>query len=92
MANINYCPNCGAQLFDDIIKCEYCGHDIKRKKNKTTSQKLDDGFKDLGDSANNLVNDLTKKDFNVVIFVLLLIFAWPVAIIYLIIMQNNDKT
>lgn len=89
MSTSKYCPSCGAQLFEDINKCEYCGHNLKP--NKTTSQKIDEGFKDLGDTATNLVDDITKKDFNVPIFVLLLIFAWPIAIVYLILMQNNDK-
>lgn len=88
MAESNYCPNCGAQLFDDVVKCEYCDHDLRPK--KKASQTFDEGLKDIGDTAQNLVDDITNnKDFNVVLFIILLMVFWPAGVIYLIAMQNK---
>ncbi|MBQ2700876.1 MAG: hypothetical protein IJF65_06940, partial [Clostridia bacterium] len=74
------CPGCGCKVTLKDNYCPYCGCAI----NKTIKDELSSTASDIGNSINNGINQVRKSEFNVGIFILLLIFFWPIAIIYLI--------
>ena len=67
----NECLHCGASLNENNERCPYCGNNNPYyiQTNNSTM-------------PNNTVNGKQKRDLNVAIFVLLIIFFWPGAIIY----------
>ena len=96
MSNIKECPSCGNVNETGTRRCVYCGtantnfvqeqnsvrgfiDEIKHVVNPNGSKDKDrDNINDGKPEANN-------TEFNIAIFIILLIVFWPLAIIYLVI-------
>ena len=93
MSSILECPNCGYQLNQAERVCKYCGSPNssfvmvpQRESNRQVPSILNQNYSNQSNSnSNNSTNTTQKKDFGCLIFVLLLIFFWPAAIVYLIV-------
>ncbi|MCR4698313.1 MAG: zinc ribbon domain-containing protein [Bacilli bacterium] len=91
MANFE-CPNCGNIVPESDRCCKYCGtanpnfSNPKKGFNNITST-LNSTFRSSNNSSSSssASSAKSKKQFSVGIFVLLLIFFWPAAIIYLLV-------
>jgi hypothetical protein len=86
------CNNCGSKVNEkvaiDLIsppKCKYCGSPI------SSSESLNKLKQDVLTTHATVVASQAadKKEFNVVLFIVLMIFFWPGAIVYLI-MKKSD--
>ena len=72
------CPNCGHNWTDAEKVCKYCGSANPNYKEPSVISNV------LSDFNNDSSNNLKKNNFSVVLFVILLVFCWPIGIIYLI--------
>lgn len=83
------CPSCGAPIKKDAERCEYCGavvsHDDEKK---SFIDQIDDSLKDIGKK----IKVSFKPDFSWIILLLLLIFLFPVGIVYLIFNVDTNPT
>lgn len=88
MADLNYCPHCGASLYEPTEVCEFCGKPINQKK-KSINDQINDSAKSFTDSAKKSIEKAENNtDFDIVIFIVLLIFFWPGALIYYFVKNN----
>ena len=96
------CPACGAPLKKDSTLCDYCGASIFHEDAKTENKKTDTTqteekiniFDQIDDSINTVKDTIYKRfkpSFNIFVFILLLIFIFPVAIVYLIFNIHQEK-
>ncbi len=76
---VHECENCGYDFGSNDRVCKYCG---TPNPDYTPSYSWKNVGSSSDDSGTRIVHG---KGFNIWIFVLLLIFAWPLAIIYAII-------
>ena len=80
------CPGCGNIVPDTDKCCKYCGSNNPNYVKPIS--KIIFGDSSSSSSSSNTSSSanevLSKKKFSVGIFILLLIFCWPGAIIYLI--------
>ena len=72
------CPNCGHNWTDAEKVCKYCGSANPNYKEPSVISNV------LSDFNNDSSNTLKKNNFSVVLFVILMVFCWPIGIIYLI--------
>lgn len=81
------CPCCGAPLKTDDTYCSYCGSYLTNDKTKSKS------FDDISEGVSKTFNELKKttnsisglnKDFNWLLFIILVFAFFPAAIIYLL--------
>ena len=72
------CPNCGHNWTDAEKVCKYCGSANPNYKEPSVISNV------LSDFNNDSSNNLKKNNFSVVLFVILMVFCWPIGIIYLI--------
>lgn len=78
----NECPNCGYQFSPKDATCPYCG-----TANPSYQGSYHENTSSLPHQPYTSTNNKKgKKDakFNVLIFILLLFFFWPIAIVYLV--------
>ncbi len=97
MANSTECKSCGFQLNSRQSKCPYCGSanpnvdNSANRQQQTTSGANSFGYQQAPYPQQNPYQQQyrrapkTQKKFSVGIFVLLLIFFWPAAIVYAVI-------
>ena len=100
---VNKCPNCGASLGaageEYTTTCPYCGSTLfnKDRKPKEPEPKPNNELGALFSDAKPDFSETTSKiKFNFLVFLILLIFMWPIAIVYAVICKiaknvNNDK-
>ena len=75
----NECPNCGSLFAKNEFECKYCGTRNERYIKPAIEQP-----KEI--VVNSNADGVRKKGFGFFVFILLLlIFCWPVAIIYVLI-------
>ena len=92
----NKCPNCGASIHEreeHITTCTYCGGTIinKAATNEPKPAPTEPSPSSTIYNANQPhINKINIK-FKGGIFILLLIFAWPLAIAYLTICKIQEK-
>ena len=81
MAEFIECPNCGYVLNKEDKVCKYCG-----TKNPNFVEKTSPIVQQLTQTVNTIQTSTTGTDskISIPVLVLLLIFCWPVAIIYLV--------
>jgi len=72
------CPNCGHNWTDAEKVCKYCGSANPNYKEPSVISNV------LSDFNNDSSNNLKKNNFSIVLFVILMVFCWPIGIIYLI--------
>lgn len=71
------CPNCGAKVSISNKTCEYCGTiNPKYKEDRNNILSFNDS------NGNKTVVSTKKRNYNLGIFILLLIVFWPAALIY----------
>lgn len=82
------CPCCGAPLKNDDTYCPYCGSYLTNDKEKSHKgfESISDGvsktFQELKETTNNITG--VKKNFNWLLFIILIFAFFPAAIIYFI--------
>ena len=96
----NKCPNCGASInneSDRITTCTYCGGTIINdavdktiKKEEPIKPQTSSSYTSIQPEHPGSAINLKLK-FKVPVFVLLLFFMWPVALIYLFICKAQEK-
>lgn len=85
------CPNCGYLLNSAEKVCKYCGSlnsgfvEVKQAPKPRELQTVLSHNYNNNNNSNNNQQVKKDKDFGCLIFVLLLIFFWPAAIIYLLV-------
>jgi uncharacterized membrane protein YvbJ len=88
MAELNYCPHCGAALYEIANDCEFCGKPLRQKK-KSLNEQVNDSARSFSESAKKSIEKAENNaDFDIVIFIVLLIFFWPGALIYYFVKNN----
>ena len=87
---VEKCPGCGNTIdqkvtldFAEPPKCKYCSTSISVDHLNELKQKV-------LLQREGLTREKTKKKFNNVVFILLLVFCWPVAIFYFLRKQQGD--
>lgn len=81
----NECPNCGYQFSSRDAKCPYCGTANPNYSSIFNTAK-NDSSSDTNSAYKSTVDNIKKElKFSWVLFIVLLIVCWPVAIIYLVI-------
>jgi uncharacterized membrane protein YvbJ len=77
----NECPNCGYSMTKNEPNCKYCGsiNPLYKKPFYPTSPSNNTSNTQQPNSSDD------DKNINWVIFVVLLIFCWPVAVVYLLV-------
>jgi len=83
--SLKQCPSCGSVIDKESIICEYC--EFKQSVisiPKTTNSYLTPQTQQSQTQGNTQAQVQPKPGVNWVVFILLLIFLWPVAIIYLV--------
>ena len=98
------CPMCGASLKNNDIECQYCGTDVSTDTKSTTSANYT--YSETSTTFDNTnqgqPNQTTytrsynrNKPFNIGLFIFLMIFFSPLAIIYVILYcmggSNNHR-
>ena len=73
------CPNCGHNWTDAEKVCKYCGSANPNYKEPSVISNVLSDF-----NSNDSSNNLKKNNFSVILFVILMVFCWPIGIIYLI--------
>ena len=92
----NKCPNCGASINErdeQITTCKYCGGTIINKAAKEEQKAVpaeQSHSTTIFNTSQPPINKINLK-FNGLVFFLLLIFAWPIAIVYLILSKGQKK-
>lgn len=76
----NECPNCGATINDSQKCCKYCGTENANFKALKDFQPVKS---DLENVVKKSANQVKKANINIFVFILLLIFCWPIALVYL---------
>ena len=100
------CSMCGASLKMDAKECEYCGTNVYEeekdkyiRENYQNSQYTssydtmsdEEKIKQLEEKITTTVSNFKKKkSFNLVLFMILFMFATPFAIIYLIVTASDS--
>ncbi|MCR5706605.1 MAG: hypothetical protein K6G48_07405 [Acholeplasmatales bacterium] len=83
--NVNSeCPNCGAMMDVHDKCCKYCGSANPNYKAPYYAK-----ANDLNNVIKNSTDELKKADINIVVLVLLFIFCWPAAVVYLIVKMSK---
>lgn len=81
----NECPNCGYQFSSRDAKCPYCGSANPNYSSIFNTSK-NDSSSNTNSAYKSTVDNIKKElKFSWVLFIVLLIVCWPVAIIYLVI-------
>ncbi len=78
------CPNCGAKLDSSMLCCPYCGSENEnyiRPQKEVNITRLNPILSEKKKTAPTL----KKPRISIGILILLFIFCWPAAIIYLIV-------
>lgn len=78
------CLNCGYQMGDQESNCKYCGTSNPSYKKETKSNY---SFNFTPPTSNSTTS---KNNFSWLLFIILLIVFWPLAIVYLVI-SNTKK-
>ena len=80
------CPSCGAPIKPEDTTCQYCGATISHDdEKKSIIDEVEKSIKIIGNKLN------LKQDFNWIIFILLLVFIFPVGIIYFVLNLNDTN-
>lgn len=88
MTDINECPNCGATMNANERHCKYCGTANPRfieKKSVFKSSSTDNFRESLKTAVTSTENRVANAEINWVTAILLLIFCWPIGLIYIIV-------
>lgn len=82
------CPNCGNAMLENEKECKYCGqpNPIYRAPSPVKSF-IEQQTKSFTETHHNY-NEPEEKDFSMGIFILLLIFFWPAALVYVFIKKR----
>ena len=91
------CEDCGARLEYDKVtgkaKCPYCG--AEHSDDNKTEHGIDKDVQAINDFVGKVEKDIneasSKSSVNILVLVLLFVFCWPLAIVYLIIKMGKDK-
>ena len=90
MAN-NKCSMCGASIKDNARECEYCGTKVTNDTNTNNNTSDTQASYYIRETFSGAKKTISNLKFNTGIFVLLLIFMPPIAIIYLFICMSNGN-
>ena len=82
------CANCGYQMGDQVSRCKYCGTANPSFK-KESKPNFDFSFKSTDSKTSSESSTTNKNDFNVLIFIILIIVFWPAGLIYLVVKQQK---
>ncbi len=89
----NECPNCGYDWSKNEKYCKYCGTSnptfVEPKKAPTFNFLQPNNTNDSNEEKSNDGNNVSQTKFSVVAFIILLIFFWPAAIIYLLLTMKK---
>ena len=77
------CPNCGHNWTDTEKVCKYCGSANPNYKVTSSISETISNFSLTGNNSNSTRTN-NKDNFSVVLFIILMVFCWPIGIIYLI--------
>lgn len=77
------CSACQNEYYDDQDTCPFCGHRPITK--NTESKQEDDFFSEQKSTNSETPNKSNFTDQDIIILIVLAIFFWPAAIIYLIV-------
>lgn len=92
MSKADKCSSCGYMIPNTVEKCPYCG---SANPNFSVKEKIVDNFQQKAFSKDEepVFHDtpVEKPKMNWLLFVLLLICCWPVAIVYLVINYGKKK-
>ena len=95
MAKNNKCSMCGASIRPSDESCKYCGARAPREYNDVhvhdNSCPEEATYTKAGSNSNCKSNAFTGMKFNVPIFVVLMLFAPIIAIIYAIICSASEQ-
>ena len=80
----NECPNCGYQFSSRDAKCPYCGTANPNYSSIFNSSK-NDSSSDTNSAYKSTITNNKDTKFSLLLFIVLLIVFWPLAIIYLVI-------
>ena len=81
----NECPNCGYQFSSRDAKCPYCGTANPNYSSIFNSSKNDSSSDTNSAYKSTVTNNQKDTKFSLLLFIVLLIFFWPIAIIYLVV-------
>lgn len=84
MSTNNECPNCGAINGTNIKICKYCGTANPNYVVQPVAPHVTKAD-DISNAINKTTEQIKKSNFNIVIFIILLIIFWPLAIVYLMV-------
>ena len=79
------CPNCGNIVVESEPECKYCGTKNPNFNGESTAVAI----KENDSNGSQQASSGDKKNFSVALFVILLIFFWPAALIYAIIASTK---
>jgi len=83
------CPNCGASLTTSDACCKYCGSansEYIKPSSPSVNRYTPQNVSNTSSSSSN-----SEKKFSVGVFIFLLIFFWPGAIIYAIFTSTKNN-
>lgn len=81
----NECPNCGYQFSSRDAKCPYCGTANPNYSSIFNPSKNDSSSDTNSAYKSTVTNNKKDTKFSLLLFIVLLIVFWPLAIIYLVI-------
>ena len=81
----NECPNCGYQFSSRDAKCPYCGTANPNYSSIFNTAKNDSSSDTNSAYKSTVTNNQKDTKFSLLLFIVLLIFFWPLAIIYLVV-------
>lgn len=81
----NECPNCGYQFSSRDAKCPYCGTANPNYSSIFNAAKNDSSSDTNSAYKSTVTNNQKDTKFSLLLFIVLLIFFWPIAIIYLVV-------
>lgn len=90
MAANNECMNCGYSMATSEKECKYCGGANPNFVSVPAVKKPVQSSNQLPAQTNNQVST-SKKETNLIIFIVLLVIFWPAAIVYAIINKDMFK-
>jgi uncharacterized membrane protein YvbJ len=76
------CPNCGHNWTDTEKVCKYCG---SANPNYKATSSISETLSNFSLTSNSSNSTCTNKNFSVILFVILMVFCWPIGIVYLLI-------
>lgn len=92
----NICPNCGATMTTSDKYCKYCGsanpNYVKPASLSSFFSSASSSSSQPSSSRDNSSIKLDYSKFNWVVFIVLFIFFWPAAIIYLIVNMTKKSS